>query len=111
MRFAFKTTYAQDLGLFRDAVQRNGYLALLLVAVGLPLIIPDYIGDLPLLFIYGLCGLSLMVLAGSTGLVSLGHAAFRGMGAYAHVYVSQDLVLPWVAGVVVTIVVTAAAGA
>src|SRR6266536_2458942 len=111
MRFAFKTTYAQDLGLFRDAVQRNGYLALLIVAVGLPLIIPDYIGDVALVFIYGLCGMSLMVLAGYTGLVSLGHAAFLGIGAYAHVYVTQDLGLPWVAGVVVAMVVTAAAGA
>ena len=27
-----------------------------------------------------------MVLAGFTGLVSLGHAAFLGIGAYAHAY-------------------------
>ena len=45
-----------------------------------------------------------MVLAGYTGLVSLGHAAFLGIGAYAHVYVTQDLGLPWVAGVVAVIV-------
>ena len=29
----------------------------------------------------GLCGLSLMVLAGNTGLDSLGHADFLGVGA------------------------------
>ena len=57
---------------------------------------PDYLVDISLVFIYGLCGLSLMVLAGYTGLVSLGHAAFLGIGAYAHVYFSQDLGLPWV---------------
>jgi branched-chain amino acid transport system permease protein len=51
-----------------------------------------------------------MVLAGFTGLVSLGHAAFLGIGAYAHVYVTQDLGLPWVAGVVAALAVTAAAG-
>jgi len=45
-----------------------------------------YVGDISLVFIYGLCGLSLMVLAGYTGLVSLGHAAFLGVGAYAHVF-------------------------
>jgi len=70
MRFAFKTTYVQDLGLFRDPVQRNCYLALLVGTVLLPLVVPEYVSDIALVFIYGLCGLSLMVLAGYTGLVS-----------------------------------------
>ena len=110
MRFAFKTTYAQDLGLFRDGVQRNWYVAALVGAVLLPLLVPSYLSDISLVCIYGLCGVSLMVLAGYTGLVSLGHAAFLGIGAYAHVFVTQDLGLPWLAGVVVAMVVTAAAG-
>ena len=110
MRFAFKTTYGQDLGLFRDSVQRNCFLALLVGVVLLPLVVPAYVGDISLVFIYGLCGLSLMVLAGYTGLVSLGHAAFLGIGAYTHVYFTQDLGLPWVTGVLLAIVVTAAAG-
>src|SRR5262249_25421164 len=63
-----------------------------------------------LVFIYGVCGLSLMVLAGYTGLVSLGHAAFLGIGAYTHVYAIHDLGLPWIAGVALACVVTAAAG-
>src|SRR5437762_10554104 len=96
MRFAFKTTYGQDLGLFRDPVQRNYYVALLAFVAVLPLLVPDYVGDIALVFIYGLCGLSLMVLAGYTGLVSLGHAAFLGIGAYAHVFFAHDLQLPWI---------------
>jgi branched-chain amino acid transport system permease protein len=110
MRFVFKTTYGQDLGLFRDPVQRNWYVALLAGAVALPLFVPAYLSDVSLVFIYGLCGLSLMVLAGYTGLVSLGHAAFLGVGAYTHVYVTQDLGLPWIVGAAVATVVTAAAG-
>jgi len=110
MRFTFKTTYGQDLGLFRDPVQRNCFLALLVGVVLLPLLVPAYVSDISLVFIYGLCGLSLMVLAGYTGLVSLGHAAFLGIGAYTHVYFTQDLGLPWVVGVLLAIVVTAAAG-
>jgi branched-chain amino acid transport system permease protein len=51
-----------------------------------------------------------MVLAGYTGLVSLGHAAFLGIGAYAHVYFVQDLGLPWVAGVLLAALITAGAG-
>ena len=96
MRFLFKTSYGQDLGLFRDGVQRNWYIALLLGLLALPRLVPDYLIDISLVFIYGLCGLSLMVLAGYTGLVSLGHAAFLGIGAYTHVYFTQDLGLPWV---------------
>ena len=94
MRFIFKTTYQQDLGLFRDNLQRDWYLVLLAGLLVLPVLLPDYLVDLSLVLIFGLCALSLMVLAGYTGLVSLGHAAFLGIGAYAHVYLSQDLGLP-----------------
>jgi len=110
MRFAFKTTYDQDLGLFRDPVQRGWYAALLAAVILLPLVLPDYLVDISLVFIYGLCGLSLMVLAGYTGLVSLGHAAFLGIGAYAHVFFLQDLGLPWVVSVALAAALTAAAG-
>jgi branched-chain amino acid transport system permease protein len=110
MRFLFKTSYGQELGLFRDNVQRNWYVALLAGLLVLPRVLPDYTGDISLVFIYGLCGLSLMVLAGYTGLVSLGHAAFLGIGAYAHVYFAHDLGLPWVLSVALACAVTAAAG-
>ena len=110
MRFQFKTTYDDDMGLFRDPVQRRWYGGLLAAVVLLPLAVPAYLTDISLVFIYGLCGLSLMVLAGYTGLVSLGHAAFLGIGAYAHVYFLQDLGLPWVAAVVLAAAISAAVG-
>ena len=91
MRFLFKTSYGQDVALFRDGVQRNTYIALFLALLVLPLLVPEYVGDISLVFIYSLCGVSLMVLTGYTGLVSLGHAAFIGIGAYVYVYVAQDL--------------------
>jgi len=110
MRFVFKTSYAQDLGLFRDGFARNWYVALLAGLIALPWIAPNYLVDISLVFIYGLCGVSLMVLAGYTGLVSLGHAAFLGIGAYTHVYLTQSLGLPWIAGVLLAAVVAAGAG-
>ena len=110
MRFQLKTSYADDLGLFRDNVQRNWYVALLAALIVLPRLLPDYTADISLVFIYALCGLSLMVLAGYTGLVSLGHAAFLGIGAYTHVYLMQDLRLPWIAALVGACAVTAAIG-
>src|SRR5882672_3296001 len=110
MRFIFKTAYAQELGLFRDNVQRNWYVALFGALLVLPLFLRDYLVDISLVFIYGICGLSLMVLAGYTGLISLGHAAFLGIGAYAHVFFVHDLRLPWVVSVALACVITAAAG-
>jgi branched-chain amino acid transport system permease protein len=110
MRFVFKTSYGQDLTMFRDGVQRNWYIALLVGLLLLPRVLPDYTVDLSLVFIYGLCGISLMVLAGYTGLVSLGHAAFLGIGAYAHVYFVHDLHLPWIVSVALACVITAAVG-
>src|SRR3989454_3095103 len=110
MRFVFRTSYRQDMGLFRDGVQRNWYVAIFLSLLALPVLVPAYLVDISLVFIYGLCGLSLMVLAGYTGLVSLGHAAFLGIGAYAHVYFTQDLGLPWLVSVALAAAVTAVAG-
>src|SRR5499425_1366924 len=110
MRFLFKTSYAQDLTLFTDGVQRNWYVVLLVALALIPWLVPAYLVDISLVLIYGLCGLALMVLAGYTGLVSLGHAAFLGIGAYAHVYFSQDLGLPWLVSVALAALVTAAAG-
>jgi len=110
MRFVFKTSYALDFRLFRDSVQRNCYIVLLVALLALPRLVPEYVGDISLVFIYGLCGLSLMVLAGYTGLVSLGHAAFIGIGAYVYVYVAQDLGLPWIVAVAAAVALTAASG-
>ena len=96
--------------MFRDRVQRNWYIALFVGLLLLPRVLPDYTVDLSLVFIYGLGGISLMVLAGYTGLVSLGHAAFLGIGAYAHVYFVHDLHLPWIVSVALACVITAAVG-
>src|SRR4029450_1296244 len=72
--------------------------------------VPGFLVDIRMVFIYGICGVSLMVLAGYTGLVSLGHAAFLGIGAYAHVYFLQDLGLPWVVSMALASAVTAVIG-
>jgi branched-chain amino acid transport system permease protein len=110
MRSVFKTSYDQDFGLFRGRTQRGWYLVLMLGLLSMPFLFPAYLVDFSLVLIFGLCGLSLMVLVGYTGLVSLGHAAFLGIGAYSHVYFSQDLGVPWIVSVALAVMVTAAAG-
>ena len=85
MRFIFKTHYRQDVDLFKHGGQLF-WFGLLLVAVLLAPFALDnfYLGELALLCIYAVAGLGLMLLVGFTGLVSLGHAAFLAIGAYAH---------------------------
>ena len=43
-----------------------------------------YIGELGAVFIFAIAGVGLMLLVGYTGLISLGHAAFLGIGAYVN---------------------------
>jgi branched-chain amino acid transport system permease protein len=55
----------------------------------LPLFLSSYLQDLAIkIIIYAIFALSLELLVGTTGLVSLGHAAFLGIAAYATVLVS-----------------------
>lgn len=53
----------------------------------------------------------LALLFGYAGQISLGHAAFVGLGAYTSAYLVGQLGLPWLAGVGAAIAIAAAAGA
>lgn len=110
MRFQFKTSYAQDIRLFRDGVDASWYGLLGLLVLALPFVLSDYyVGETTWVFIYAICGVSLMVLVGYTGLVSLGHAAFLGIGAYAHAFFLKHGV-PWIPSVVLAVLITTASG-
>jgi branched-chain amino acid transport system permease protein len=83
MRFIFKTSYDQDIDLAKHAGHRFWYGALLVALVAAPWIVSEYaLSQLTFILIYGIAGLGLMLLAGFTGLFSIGHAAFLGVGAY-----------------------------
>ena len=83
MRFLFKTDYAQDIRLAKHGGHVFWYSALLLALAAAPWVFEDYwLAQLTFVLIYGIVGLGLMLLAGFTGLFSLGHAAFLGVGAY-----------------------------
>lgn len=87
MRFVRKTSYRQDINLFKHGGQVFWYALLLIVVLAIPLVLADfYVGELSLVFIYAIAGIGLMLLVGYTGLVSLGHAAFLAIGAYAHAW-------------------------
>lgn len=83
MRFLFKTSYEQDLRLAKHNGQLFWYGLLGLLLLTAPLFTPEYyLAQLTFVLIYAIVGLGLMLLAGYTGLFSLGHAAFLGVGAY-----------------------------
>ncbi len=83
MRFVFKTSYDQDIDLAKHGGHKFWYSLLLLVLVVAPWTVSEYwLSQLTFILIYGIVGLGLMLLAGYTGLFSIGHAAFLGVGAY-----------------------------
>ena len=91
MRFVLKTRYEQDLRLWRhrgDLIAYGLFLAFLLL---LPVFADVYyVGEANMWLIYAIAALGLMIALGFTGMVSLGHSAFLGIGAYAHAYFLQQ---------------------
>lgn len=85
MRFLFRTSHAKDFELFQHGGQVFWYGLLAAALLAAPLFLdPFYLGELSQVFIYAIAGVGLMLLVGYTGMVSLGHAAFLAIGAYAH---------------------------
>jgi branched-chain amino acid transport system permease protein len=111
MRFIRKTRYEQDVALFAHGGQWFWYGLLLAAAVLAPLVLDRfYLGELALVFIYAIAGIGLMLLVGYTGLVSLGHAAFLAIGAYAQAWLLQRG-LPFPLALLGAAALTAAIGA
>ena len=90
MRFIFKTDYAQDIQLVKHSGQAFWYGLLMLAMLAAPAWAGDYfLSQISFVLIYAVAGLGLMVLSGFTGLASIGHAAFLGVGAYTQAVLSQ----------------------
>jgi branched-chain amino acid transport system permease protein len=90
MRFIFKTDYGQDVRLAKHGGHVFWYSALVAALVAAPFLLPEYwLAQLTFVLIYSVVGLGLMLLAGFTGLFSLGHAAFLGVGAYTQAALTQ----------------------
>jgi branched-chain amino acid transport system permease protein len=66
-------------------------VAAALVLAALPLVLTPYTQDLVVkIAVFAIFALSLELLVGTTGLVSLGHAAFLGLGGYVAVLATGD---------------------
>ena len=62
MRFQFKTSYNQDIRLFRDKVAASWYGLLAVAALALPVMLSEYyVGETTWVFIYAIGGISLVM--------------------------------------------------
>jgi len=92
----FKQTYAADEAVFRTWTVRLWLGLLLLFLAVFPFLAGDY-----LLYMANLCGIAVVaavglnILTGAAGQISLGHAAFVGIGAYTAAILATRLGLPF----------------
>jgi branched-chain amino acid transport system permease protein len=85
-------------------------IALVGLLIGLPLASSNFIvTTLTEILIFGIFAMSLDLLIGYTGLVSFGHAAFFGVGAYAAGYLAQQLTPNLFVTLPLALLITAAA--
>src|SRR5262249_3124390 len=111
MRNIFKTSYIQDIRLFEHGGHVFWYALLLIAVFAAPQVLPQFfVGEMSVVFMYAVAGIGLMILTGYTGLASLGHAAFLGIGAYAHNYFITKLGIPFPVAIVLAGFVAAAFG-
>jgi branched-chain amino acid transport system permease protein len=100
---AAKTRAAAD---WRPSAQgvagRVGVLALLvLIVLAAPQVVPDvYTNLVSKAAVFGIVALSMNVLVGYAGQVSLGHSAFVGVGAFGSAYALTEMKLPFPAALV-----------
>jgi branched-chain amino acid transport system permease protein len=92
----FKETYPADEALFQTRTVRFWMVALGVVLVVFPFVADDYLIYLANLVGIGVVSaLGLNLLTGFTGQISLGHAAFMGVGAYTTAYLSSRWHVPF----------------
>ncbi|MBW1681578.1 MAG: branched-chain amino acid ABC transporter permease [Deltaproteobacteria bacterium] len=108
----FDQTYAQDMSYIRTPF-RMGLLAVLflLLFIGFPLYADDYLlGIMNVIGITVVAMLGLNILTGYCGLISIGHVAFVGVGAYTSAILSNHLGWPFWATLPSAAVVTGLMG-
>lgn len=87
--------YGDDVKLFRTTASKVAYAALVAGVLLVPLAMTDYQASVAVFAgIAAIGAIGLNLLTGFTGQVSLGHAAFLGVGAYTAAYVGGELDWP-----------------
>jgi branched-chain amino acid transport system permease protein len=88
--------------LLKSILAHSPLLLILAVFLAVPLFIANayWIQVLVFIGIYAILTLSLNLLNGYVGLLSIGHAAFYAIGAYASAKLTMDAGLPWIVALI-----------
>ncbi len=109
----FKDNYARDMAIFPILLDRWGFIFMLFVAfVVVPLFASEYFMTNIIIpfYCFSLAAFGLNVLAGYAGQVSIGHAAFMAVGAYASFNLYGRLGLPLIPSILGAGVISAVVG-
>src|SRR3954451_18534287 len=91
----FRTTYAADVTIFPTTASRNAVMVGIVLICFAPLVLAGYwLSILIQIGIFAIAALGLNILVGFTGQISIGHAAFFGLGAFTSAYISNKLPIP-----------------
>ncbi len=91
----FRTTYQADLTIFPTPLARRVAVASVLFLLISPLFLDAYHLNLLIqIGYYGIAALGLNIVVGFTGQISLGHAAFFGLGAFASAWINNNFGIP-----------------
>ena len=102
---------AVQSALLKKAQWRPWEFLVWIVAFALPVLVPSHALLINEIAIVALFAMSLDLILGYTGIVSLGHAAFFGFGAYAAALFAKLVMPDPTTGLVFAVVLTAALGA
>jgi branched-chain amino acid transport system permease protein len=95
-----KRAYYEDIELFKSGTILFWTIVFLIVLFTFPLYLSDYsLYLLNLIMVYIIVSVGLNILVGSTGQISLGHAGFFAIGAYATVLIMTNLQIPFFAAI------------
>src|SRR3954470_2658553 len=107
----FRTTYADDTVIFPTTTGRTAAIAAVGVLCCAPLLLSQYALSILIQVGYlAIAALGLNILVGFTGQISIGHAAFFGLGAFTSAYLSAKLSVPVFCAIPLAALVTALAG-
>ncbi len=91
----FRTDYGQSIALIQTRTERAGVVALVVLLLGFPFLASAFYLDLAnQVFLAAIGSLSLMLLTGYAGQISLGHAGLLAAGAYTAGILSKEINAP-----------------
>jgi len=97
-----KRAYYEDIELFKSGVILFWTISLLVVLFTIPLYASNYwLYLFNLIMVHIILAVGLNILVGSTGQISLGHAGFFAIGAYATVLLMTKLQVPFFAAIII----------